>query len=213
MNVASTALARILEQIAGFVLSLDDVTRQRLTHLDGRSIVIRCTAPVEVFTLHFQGDRINVMTQEIDSPSVIVEGNIISLTRLLLGSHFSNDRARADKLSSESDFKITGDELLLQEFAEIINGIQPDFESPLIPLLGEKPAQALSDVLDLGLRSVQSIVTGLFDTTASEVTVITQNRFLDQTGFDDFQERVQQLSNAVDRLSERLRIAEAKRAS
>jgi len=198
VSLASAALVQLLEQIANAFLALDDVSRTRLEKLEGRCLCVRTSAPAETFCLVFQSGGLRVSNQELERPNVVVEGSIPALVTLLAGAD-----------PSGADLKIDGDVQLLEDFADILRDLQPDLEKHLAPLFGEKPAQMLADALSLSLRSAQSLLTGVLDTGQQQIQNATRERFLDQQRFETFQQGVQRLSLAVDRLRSRVELLES----
>ena len=199
-NLLSSALVQWLEAGLNGALALDGVAEARLARLEGSTVLIVCTSPVEQVTLRCIGSRFSVTREAANAPHVIVRGTPAELLGAFTGLGAPN-------------VAIEGDEVLLGELRSILRDLEPDLTRPLAPLIGKEPAAALAGFAQVGAATLRSI----FSTLESESSRAARNRlhasFLDHNRFDAFARRIANLRLATDRLSARIDALERRRAS
>lgn len=197
MNPTLSALAQWVEVMVNGALSLDRVAQARMLQLDGRSVLLSSTAPVEHLTIRCRGTRVLVAHEVGDAPNVIVRGTPQALFAAIAGV-------------GSPDVEIEGDEVLLQELRTIVRDIEPDLSRPLAPLIGEEPAAALTGLLQAGAKAFRSLFTAVDAEGTRWVRSGLHSRFANDTQLDRLVENVSKLRLAVDRLDARTRVLEAR---
>ncbi|MDT8397562.1 MAG: SCP2 sterol-binding domain-containing protein [Pseudomonadales bacterium] len=138
-----TALFAALEALLNRAISLDPPAHHRLEALEGRCLAIHCTAPALSVYLSVDGKGLRLTGQREDEADASLSGGTQALLQLLL----AQDKALALR---NDELRISGDLALMQQFQDILAGLNIDWEFYLARGIGDVPTQALSDALHQG---------------------------------------------------------------
>ena len=188
-------LAGILGGLGNFSLSLDPLSRARLSVLEGTRVRVNILPPGSgdgaTMTILVTGGQLVFLAGERDDPHLVLTGTPPDIIRLLLGR------------GGDGSVRIEGDEALLEKLAGLFRQLEADPAAPLAKLLGRDLADDLAGMLESGaalFRSAAQSMAGGFRAEA-------RNRFVDQQDFRNLLDRIHELRLRLDRLharSERL---------
>lgn len=181
-------LADVANAISRQALATDPVLRSRLEALEGSTIEIQCTAPPATWTLFVTGATLRLESGAAAAPRAIVRGTALTLGSWLLPGQ--ND-----------DVEIDGDALLLANLRDIFRDFTPDLATPLANALGSDAAATLLGTAELGLKSLQSALTGMRES----LTTRSSAAFVQRPEFDELLDGIDALRLRVDRLAARVR--------
>ncbi len=193
MNTFLTSLAQLSSAITNSLVSLDAVTRARLTRLEGRSIRFETLAPADVINVAFVRGTIVVEDRAQTAPGVIVRGTASDLLEAFLRGDLGT-----------GSLEISGDELLLSEFVEIARNLRPDIEGPLARIVGERSAQNLVGFMEYGFETLGRIARDLGAEGSRLAKREARRRYVDRTDLDHLHERRHAVALRMDRVAARL---------
>lgn len=119
---------RALESALNRMLALDLDTREALSALDGRRIVLTLTAPALALALTVDGSQLRVGPVGEDEPDLAVSGPLAGFAAMLpvLGGRVAPGQVR-----------ISGDAELARRVQQLARGFDPDWQQPFVAAFGE----------------------------------------------------------------------------
>ena len=202
MTPFAAALTRWAESFANGTARLDPLTRARLRAISGRMVEIDVDPPGETVWLYVDGDQIRLYEEPLDrAPSVRVRGAPRAMAALLFGFDWPN--AKLD---------IEGDDTILGELRTIVRNFRPDGMPPLEDLVGDRTAQAIAGLVEVGLSALATLGREVRDEGGRLARSAIGQRYLTASEFDHYLESLQQLRVRVDRLTVRIGLVEAARS-
>lgn len=190
------AIGRTLADLANAVgeraLASDPALLGRLQAIAGKCIEIQCTAPPMQWNLVVAEKGLQVAAGASDAPDAVIKGNALQLTGWLLPG-------------TPMHVEVDGDVLLLTELRDMLSTFSPDLSEPLSRMVGEDSAATLLGTAELGLKSLQSALSGLRDNLSSSAW----DMFVQQREFDSLLGGIDALRLRVDRLAARVNHIEA----
>jgi len=202
MTPFAAALTRWAESLANGAAQLDPLTRARLRALSGRAVEIAIDPPGETIWMHVDGESIRIDDRPFGRPpSVRVRGSPGAMAAALFG--FDGPNAKID---------IDGDETILGDLREIARNFRPDGMPPLEELVGDRAAQAVTSLIEVGVSALAAIGREVRDESGRLARGAIGQRFLTAPEFDRYLESLQQLRIRVDRLAVRTGLVESARS-
>jgi ubiquinone biosynthesis protein UbiJ len=193
VSVLLSALAQWAAGLTNGLLSLDATARTRLSKLDGRCIRLETGADDDTVTIRFERGAVRIDDRADATPSVIVQGAPPVLLEALVRGNLG-----------AGQLKITGDEVLLQEFVAILRDTRPDLEAPLARLVGERSAQNLVGFMEYGINTLGRIVGDIGREGDRFARAQARRRFVDRGDLDHLFERQHAAQLRIDRIAARL---------
>ncbi len=181
-------LADIANAVSQQALATDPVLRSRLETLEGSTIEIQCVTPPATWALHVTGGSLRLASGAAAAPRAVVRGTALALGSWLLPG-------------PSDDVEIDGDALLLASLREILRDFAPDLATPLANALGSDTAATLLGTAELGLKSLQSALTGMRESLTTRSSAV----FVQRPEFDELLDGIDTLRLRVDRLAARVR--------
>jgi ubiquinone biosynthesis protein UbiJ len=200
MTPFAAALARWAEAFANGAARLDPLTRARLRSLSGRSIEIELDPPGDTIWLRIDGESIRLDAEPSMAPSVRVRGSPAEMAALLF-----------DAGESKSKLQIEGDDAVLGELRSIVRNFRPDGFPPLDDVVGQRGAQAITSLFEIGASAFATFGRSLRDEGERLARDGVKQRYLTKPDFDRYLELQQQLRVRIDRLTVRTDLVEAAR--
>lgn len=130
MSEVSTAIAAVLETAINQVLALDPETVERLQTLHGNVIAIELTGLNVNLYLIPKDNGLNVYGQFEGEPDTVLSGTPIAMAKMGLAKE-------AGDVLFEGDVKISGDVELGQQFRDILDRLDIDWEEHLSHITGD----------------------------------------------------------------------------
>ena len=172
----------------------DPRLRARLQALDGQCLELQCTAPPSTWHVIVKDGTLVTQPGAAPAPQVIVRGHAMAMAAWI-----------APGSPAPGQLEISGDNTLATELVEILRDFQPDLVEPMSRILGPDAAATLLGTAELGLKSMQSLLSGvgqsMSDTAAANFVRSPQ---LDNllTGIDRLRLRVDRLAAKVTELEQ-----------
>lgn len=202
MNPLSSALGRFLERVANQAVALDPMARTRLAELSGRIVRIESTSPPETWWLLIDDAGVRVADQCEETPTVVLRGAPPALAGAVIGLP-----------GATAVLAVDGDETTLEELRAIFAALRPDIAEWLSPLVGQKAADGLAGLAEVGLATLRGLTEALSTEGRRVAGKAARERFVDQRSFDNLQGASQDLVLALDRVQRRIELLEAARDS
>ena len=154
MNHLPTVLTAAIEVALNRVLQLDEDTVARVARLQGKVIAIEFSGfDVELFLIP-EAEKISIYGRFEGDADTVLRGTPVALMRMGLAKH------AGDALFA-GDVKISGDVELGQEFSDILDGLDIDWEEHLSHLTGDlvahKVGNVVRDVFAWGRQTVDTL--------------------------------------------------------
>ena len=202
MTPFAAALTRWAESFANGTARLDPLTRARLRTISGCIVEIVVDPPGEAVWLCIDGEQIRLQNEPFDrAPSVRVRGSPAAMVALLFG--FDRPNAKLE---------IDGDDAILGELRAIVRSFRPDGMPPLDDLVGDRTAQTLAGLVEVGISAFSALGREVRDEGGRLARNAIGQRYLTASEFDRYLESLLQLRVRVDRLTVRTGLVEAARS-
>ena len=185
--------AGMAESLANATLRLDKASGERLAALEGRTVQVESTLPSQVWSVRVRDARIEVLPGLVDSPDVIARGK----PQDLLAWFASPEGQAAQRV------QIEGDAALLAELAGVFKALAPKGFSP--PIRGQ-------DLLGAA-ELAAAVMSSAAESVAGAWREATAGRFVNRSGYGDFEEGIESLRAEIERLSARVRTLESARGN
>jgi len=201
MTPLPTLVSASLEAAVNRLLRLDPDTRDRLATLDGKVIAIELRG-LDVAMYLIPGKAgLNIFSRFEGEPDTILRGTPVALARMGLEKH------AGDSLFA-GDVEISGDTELGQEFREILDGIDIDWEEQLSLVTGDVVAHRVGNAVrgaaEWGRKTLETLSRDAAEYLQEE------SRDLPNRGeVEIFLEDVDELRSDVDRLEARVKRLES----
>ncbi len=197
MNHLPTAITASIEMAVNRVLQLDEDTLARLQDLQGKVIAIEVRGlDVSLYLIPGPG-KLSVYGRFEGEPDTVLRGTPLALMRMGLVKH-------AGDVLFAGDVEISGDVELGQQFSEILDALDIDWEEHLSHITGDLVAHKLGNVVRSALSWGQQTV----DTLGQDVAEYFQEESETLPNHDEVENYVSQvdvLRADVDRMAARVR--------
>lgn len=160
--VARSAIHLALEQLLNKVLTLDPASAPRLRRRDGQMLGLRLQPPGVDLALLFQDGQIRVFSeQEVQTDARII-GTPLVILRFLT--------APAASAALPADLEVEGDRQLVDDFRQLLQDLEPDWEAELAQHLGDVVAHEAGRHIRRGIQWGQKVHHTLLANLAEYVT-------------------------------------------
>lgn len=196
MNHLPTAVTASIEAALNAVLQLDEDTVARLARLQGKVIAIEFSGLDVALYLIPEADRLTVYGRFEGEADTTLRGAPLALMRMGLTKH-------AGDVLFAGDVEISGDVELGQEFSEILDALDIDWEEHLSHITGDLVAHKAGNVI----RNVISWGRQTVDTLGQDVTEYLQeeNEALpNRDEVEAYLSMIDELRTDVDRMEARV---------
>ena len=193
--VIKTSVLAAAEQALNDLLALDPVTVDRLSHLAGVVIEIRCIEPALSCFARLENRHVRLVGYNEGTVDVILTGSATCLALLA--------RSRKDQSSDIEGLSITGQPELIEKLQHIHNDMELDWERLIIQMFGETPGHILAQSARLFGRQIHH-GRSMFD---QNITGYLQEELYlipCRTEIDHFSDQVKQLQMSLTRLSAKI---------
>jgi ubiquinone biosynthesis protein UbiJ len=184
MNIDPTLIAAAtatLEQGINRTLQFDPATRQAITMLAGKSLLVEITEPALTLCLNFTADNVRVTSCGEDATTRL-RGPLYGLLQLALSDNVN---------LSDSGVEVWGSTSLLADLQRITGQLDIDWEDAISPWLGDVASHALANHLRAqlnwvgergrnGKRLLQEFLTEELRATPHRLELESFNREVDQ---------------------------------
>ena len=154
MNHLPTAVTAAIEVAVNQVLQLDEDTVARLAGLQGKVIAIEFSGLDVALYLVPESEKISVYGRFEGDADTVLRGTPVALMRMGLVKH-------AGDVLFSGDVKISGDVELGQEFSEILDGLDIDWEEHLSHITGDMVAHKVGnfvrDIFSWGQQTTDTL--------------------------------------------------------
>lgn len=140
MNELSTAIAAIMETAINQVLKLDPDTVEQMQRLQGKVIAVELQGLNVTLYLMPQQEGLNVLGHFEGEPDTVLRGTPIAMAKMGLAKN-------AGDVLFEGDVEISGDVELGQQFREILDGLDIDWEEHLSHVTGDIVAHKMGNLV------------------------------------------------------------------
>ena len=196
MNELPTAIAAILETAINQVLQLDPDAVEQLEQLTGKVIALELKGLSVTLYLIPEGRKINVFGHFEDEPDTILRGTPMALAKMSLAKNASD-------VLFAGDVEISGDVELGQQFREILDGLDIDWEEHLSHLTGDIVAHKLGN-LARGVMGWSKKTTEILGQDAAEYLQEESRDLPNRNEVNGFLKHIDTLRSDVDRLDARI---------
>ena len=192
MNELPTAIASVLETAINQVLQLDPDTVDQMQQLQGKVIAIELQGVNVTLYLIPKEECLNVFGHFEGEPDTVLRGTPIAMAKMGLAKNASD-------VLFEGDVEISGDVELGQQFREILDGLDIDWEEHLSHLTGDIVAHKMGNL-------VRSIVgwgkqtTEILGQDAAEYLQEESRELPSRREVDSFLKNIDTLRSDVDRM-------------
>jgi len=197
MNHLPTAVTASIEMAVNRVLQLDEDTLARLRDLEGKVIAIDVRGlDVSLYLIPGPG-KLSVYGRFEGEPDTVLRGTPVALMRMGLVKH-------AGDVLFAGDVEISGDVEVGQQFSEILDALDIDWEEHLSHVTGDLVAHKLGNVV----RSALSWGQQTADTLGQDIAEYLQeeNETLpNRDEVENYMSQVDVLRTDVDRMEARVR--------
>lgn len=196
MTTPTSFGAEMLATLSNAALKLDPLTEPRLRALEGRTVRLDIhmpgsSTPVR-WLLSIDKASLQIDTCDECQAHAIVRGGLGPLLNWLSSG-------------DQRGLEFSGDELLLEQFAGLLTGYQPDLAQPLGRIIGEEAATSLFGFAEAATAAAQSALQAAQG--AAEQTA--KQHYTGERQFGEAIETLENLSLKVDRLQARTILLEA----
>jgi len=201
VNHLPTAITASIEMAVNRILQLDEDTLARLQDLQGKVIAIEMSG-LDVSLYLIPGpDKLFVYGRFEGEPDTVLRGTPVALMRMGLAEH-------AGDVLFAGDVEISGDVELGQQFSEILDTLDIDWEEHLSHVTGDLVAHKLGNVVRDALSWGQQTV----NTLRQDVAEYLQEENETLPNYDEMESYLSQvdiLREDVDRMEARVRRLES----
>lgn len=189
------AISAVLEVVINKALSLDHNIVEHLDAVNNKSITLLLSEFDFPLTVHVSDRTVMVMASKLSSDCVI-QTNLKTLPKLK-----QSQRLTAFIKSGELD--IIGDPKIAQQFANIAEQLDIDWQSQLAIRIGDVPAHKISKLAQQFLDKV-NFATSQISQDASEYLLHEKKLVVSESQINSFNQQVADIADQVGALSERL---------
>lgn len=191
-----SALSAPVEALINAVLAQDPVAAMRLGRLQGRTLRVHCTGPLDwSVTLVVREQRIALRAISEAEPDAAINASAAAFLRLL----FSN--RQTDALFSP-DIAISGDTQVLQDLHSILGSLDIDWEDHFGRVFGDIPTWQASQTLQKSQEWMRDTTSSLLDDV--EEYLHEEARILPTASeLNRFSDRIDALTLGLDRIAAR----------
>lgn len=203
MKALPIVVTAAIETAINQVLKLDPETVERIQTLQGKVIAIELRGLDTVMYILPQAGKLNVYSNFEGEADTVLRGSPVALARMGLAKN-------AGDVLFEGDVEITGDVELGQQFREIIDGLDIDWEEHLSHVTGDVVAHKLGNfargALDWGRNTVETLGRDAAEYLQEESSDLPSRDEVEMflTGIDDLRSDIDRLEARVQRFSTRL---------
>ena len=195
--IIKTGLLAVLEPQFNAVLQLDPVTLDRLTHYFGCVVEFHCLEPDFRCYAYILEHQVRLAGSFDGVPDVCFEGSVISFSQL------AGDR----KASFENiqGLTVSGNEVLINALACIHQDMEPDWEKPIVDVLGIVSGHWLAQ----GVRFVRQQLDDVKQTIEQNCAEYLQEELKlvpARAEIDGFSADVEKLQQSTDQLAEKIQL-------
>lgn len=210
MNALEVIIGEMLGGAARLALSLDQDHQPHLARLEGQSLCIHCTNPPQRITLRVAAGQLAILPGSDNPTDATVTGPLTDLIALLRGG------------SPGKALRVNGDPTVLRDFARLFENYDPDFSALLpdavrnpapgspIPGPGAELFEQLRGVAEVGFASIGRVLQSAVETGQDQVKAASHQHFANDQAFTGATERLQQLQQRLQTLTERVDALEPK---
>jgi ubiquinone biosynthesis protein UbiJ len=196
MTALPTALAAVLETAINQVLRLDSDTVEKLHSLQGKVIAVELRGLNIKLYLVPQHNALNVFAHFEGEPDTLLRGTPISMVRMGLAKN-------AGDVLFEGDVEISGDVELGQQFREILDGLDIDWEEHLSHITGDIIAHKVGN-LARGVIGWGKRTTEILGQDAAEYLQQESCELPERAEVDEFLKNTDTIRSDVDRMGMRV---------
>ena len=196
MNALPTAIAAVLETAINQVLQLDPDTVDQLQKLQGKVIAVELRGLNVTLYLIPQQDGLNVFGHFEGEPDTLLSGTPIAMARMGLAKN-------AGDVLFEGDVEISGDVELGQQFREILDGLDIDWEEHLSHITGDIVAHKMGN-LARGVLGWSKRTTEILGQDAAEYLQEESQELPNRGEVNGFLKDIDTIRSDVDRLEMRV---------
>ncbi len=196
MNELPTAIAAILESAINQVLRLDPDTVEQMQQLQGKVIAVELLGLNVTLYLVPQEESLNVFGHFEGEPDTVLRGTPIAMAKMGLIKN-------AGDALFEGDVEISGDVELGQQFREILDGLDIDWEEHLSHITGDIVAHKVGN-LARGIFGWGKRTSEILGQDAAEYLQEESRELPNRREVDGFLKNIDTLRSDVDRLDMRV---------
>lgn len=138
-----SAATAVIESALNRALELDPAGRQALMSALTGPVQFSLDSVGLTLVLQQAGERIQVASQPVDSPALVLSGRPIAFAALATGD---------DRVFSEGRIRVSGDTALAHQFQRAIDQLDPDWEAAMAGYIGDVPAHFIGQRIRGALR-------------------------------------------------------------
>ncbi len=196
MNELPTAIAAVLETAINQVLQLDPDTVEQLQQIQGKVIAIELQGLNVTLYLIPRDEGLNVFGHFEGEPDTVLRGTPIAMAKMGLAKN-------AGDVLFEGDVEISGDVELGQQFREILDGLDIDWEEHLSHLTGDIVAHKMGNLVR-GVLGWSKQTADILGQDAAEYLQEESRELPNRREVDGFLKNIDILRSDVDRMEMRV---------
>jgi len=196
MNELPTAIAAVLETAINQVLQLDPETVEQMLQLNGKVIAVELQGVNVTLYLIPRAEGLNVFGHFEGEPDTILRGTPIAMAKMGLAKN-------AGDVLFEGDVEISGDVELGQQFREILDGLDIDWEEHLSHLTGDIVAHKMGNLVR-GFVNWGKQTTEILGQDAAEYLQEESRELPNRREVNNFLKNIDTLRSDVDRMEARV---------
>jgi len=196
MNELPTAIAAVLETAINQVLQLDPETVEQMLQLNGKVIAVELQGVNVTLYLIPRAEGLNVFGHFEGEPDIILRGTPIAMAKMGLAKN-------AGDVLFEGDVEISGDVELGQQFREILDGLDIDWEEHLSHLTGDIVAHKMGNLVR-GFVNWGKQTTEILGQDAAEYLQEESRELPNRREVNNFLKNIDTLRSDVDRMEARV---------
>ena len=196
MNELPTAMAAMMEAAINQILRLDPETVEQLRQLQGKIIAVELQGLSVTLYLVPCEEGLNVFGHFEAEPDTVLRGTPMALTKMGLVKN-------AGDVLFEGDVEISGDVELGQQFREILDGLDIDWEEHLSHVTGDIVAHKMGNLVR-GIFGWSKQTTEILGQDAAEYLQEESRELPARREVDGFLKNIDTLRSDVDRMEMRV---------
>lgn len=138
-----SAATAVIESALNRALELDPAGKQALMSALTGPVQFSLDSVGLTLVLQQAGGRVQVGSQPLDSPALVLSGRPIAFAALATGD---------DRVFSEGRIRVSGDTALAHQFQRAIDQLNPDWEAAMAGYIGDVPAHFIGQRIRSALR-------------------------------------------------------------
>jgi len=171
--------------------------------LDGRSLQLQAGPDSWAVWFCVADGRLVMNEGQVENPSAVISGSLVSLSRLAMGD--------AERIIRAGDVAISGDTDVADDFRALLTMIRPDPEEELAKVVGDPIAHELGKVFR-GARSWAKQARRSFGRSAGEYLTEESRDLVAPPEIEEFCADVDQIVLAADRAEAQLKLIKQQRS-